>query len=199
MGGPWLQMTEALLFLAPVKNANGLSCYLHAVSPVKVSASGNCKYFNMTLQMSDSSVNAVCFSPEKRSVLQKFQTEKSPVKITKFRTSSKYEKEDVVIDKGTKVTPVNESIGFEHIDLSPSSITSQASLNQVSAEQLVTVKAKVVKVSGSKKISSQRSSSGHLKKQEIVIVDPTASMKVILWEQFIDCLEVEQTYMLKNL
>ena len=30
-------------------------------------------------------------------------------------------------------------------------------------------------------------------------MDPTASMKVILWEQFIDCLEVEQTYILKNL
>ncbi|XP_028404097.1 uncharacterized protein LOC114526773 [Dendronephthya gigantea] len=175
------------------------SCYLHAVSPVKVSASGTCKYFNMTLQTSDGSMNAVCFSPEKRSVLQKFQTEKSPVKITTFRTSSKYGKEDVVIDKATKITPVEKNIGFEHRDLAPSFVTSLASLNQVSAEQLVTVKAKVAKVSGSKKISSQRISSGHLKKQEIVIADPTTSMKLILWEQFIDCLEADQTYMLKNL
>ncbi len=83
--------------------------------------------------------------------------------------------------------------------LAPLSVTSLASLNQVSAEQLVTVKAKVAKVSGSKKISSQRGSSGHLTKQEIVIVDSTASMKVILWEQFVDCLEVDQTYLLKNL
>ena len=114
--------------------------------------------------------------------------------MPKFRASSKYGKEDVVIDKATKVTPVNESIGFEHIDLTPSSVTSLASFSQVSAEQLVTVKAEVAKLSGSERISSQRSSSGHLKKQEIVIVDPTASMKVILWEPFVDCFEADQIY-----
>ena len=101
----------------------------------------------MILQTSHGSVNAVCFSPKKRSVLQKFQTEKSPVKIAKFRTSSKYGKEDVVIDKATKVTPVNENMGFQHIDLAPLPVTSLASLNQVLAEQLVTVKPEVAKLS----------------------------------------------------
>ena len=36
-------------------------------------------------------------------------------------------------------------------------------------------------------------------KQELVIVDPTASVKVILWEQFLDTLKEDQTYVFKNL
>ena len=36
-------------------------------------------------------------------------------------------------------------------------------------------------------------------KQELVIVDPTSSLKVILWEQFVDRLKEDQTYLFKNL
>ena len=76
-------LIRVLFFTAPVKNSNpDLTCYLHAVSPVKVSGSGSCKYFNMTLQTPSGTTNAVCFSPEKRAALEKYQSEKSPVKIT---------------------------------------------------------------------------------------------------------------------
>ena len=36
-------------------------------------------------------------------------------------------------------------------------------------------------------------------KQELVLVDPTASVEVILLEQFVDCLKEGQTYVLENL
>lgn len=88
-------------------------CYLHAVSPVKVSGSGTSKYFNMILQTLTGTTNAVCFSPEKRATLEEFQTEKSPVKISQYRTTNKYGK-DVVIGKTTLITPTTLEVPFDY-------------------------------------------------------------------------------------
>jgi hypothetical protein len=131
--------------------------------------------------------------------LEKHQVDKSPVKISNFKFSSNYSKENVVIDRASKVTPIGDDVGFEHIEMTPPSVTSLLSLNQVSSEQLVTLKAKVMKISGSKKITTSRNPNSPLVKQELVIVDPTVSVKVILWEQFVDTLKEDQTCVFKNL
>ena len=81
----------------------------------------------------------------------------------------------------------------------PPSVISLLSLNQVSSEQLVTLKVKVAKVTGLKKITTLRNPNSQLMKQELVVVDPTASVKVIPWEQFVDCRKEGQTYVFKNL
>ena len=195
----FLCVSNLVLFLAAVTDSSDLKCYVHAVSPVKVSASGKCKYFNMTLQTSEGSRSAVCFSPEKCTTLEKHQADKSPVKISNFKFSSNYSKDNVVIDRSSKITPVGDDVGFLHVEMAPPSVTSLLSLNQVSSEQLVTLKAKVAKISGCKKITTSKNPNSQLVKQELVIVDPTASVKVILWEQFVDCLKEGQTYLLKNL
>lgn len=90
-----------------------LICYLHPVSPVKVSSFGKCKYFFATLQTSEGEKNAVCFSPEKRTVFVKHEAKRSPVKISRFRINSKYGKEDVIIEQLSKVIPVSEEVGFQ--------------------------------------------------------------------------------------
>ena len=169
------------------------------MSPIKVSASGKCKYFNMTLQTSEGAKTAVCFSPEKRTILEKHEADKSPVKISNFKFSSNYSKENVVIDRASKITSVGNDVGFNYVEMTPPSVTSLLSLNQVSSEQLVTLKAKVAKISGSKKLTTARNPNSQLVKQELVIADPTASVKVILWEQFVDSLKENQTYVFKNL
>lgn len=58
------------------KDANDLKCYVHTLSPVKVAASGKCKYFNMTLQTSEGCKSAVCFSPDKRPTFEKHHGDK---------------------------------------------------------------------------------------------------------------------------
>ena len=65
-----------------------------------------------------------------------------------------------------------------------------SSLQKVAAEQVVSIKAEVVQISGSKTIDTQRY--GSLKKQEIIIRDNTSSTKVVLWEEYVDCLEIER-------
>ena len=188
---------DLILFLATVTDSSNIKCYVHTVSPIKISASGKYKYFNMTLQTSEGSKTAVCFSPEKRTTLEKHQADKSPVKISNIKFSSNYGKENVV-DQSSKISTIDD-VGFQYTQMAPPSVISLLALNQVSSEQLVTSKAKAAKVTGLKKTTTSRNPNSQLMKQELVIVDPTASVKVILWEQFVDCLKEGQTYVFKNL
>ena len=76
-----------------------LHCYIHAMSPMKNAKSSTRKYFDCTLQNKDTTVRAVCFSPEKFSELNTLQKTMTPVKITNnYNTSaSSSGKEDVII------------------------------------------------------------------------------------------------------
>lgn len=56
--------------------------------------------------------------------------------------------------------------------------------------QTVTVQGKVMKVYEVKKIPGKE-----LRKQECVIVDSTSSIKVVLWESFIDSCVAEKSFM----
>jgi len=52
-------------------------------------------------------------------------------------------------------------------------------------------------MSGSKFIHTQRY--GSLKKQKVIIRDNTPSTEVVLWEEYVDCLEMNKTYLLSNI
>lgn len=59
------------------------------------------------------------------------------------------------------------------------------------------VKGEVAHVSGVKHINTN--SHRKLRKQEILIRDPTACMKVILWEDYVETVECDKMYEFKNL
>jgi ssDNA-binding replication factor A large subunit len=175
-----------------------LDCFVHAVSPVKQSAS-NKRYFKCTFQTKETTVNAVCFSPEKQRELKNIEQCKSPVRVKDFRTSASYGgKEDLVITKKTSITPL-PSTDFAYSD-DVSSLGSVSSnivgLGNIAAEQLVSFKAYVAEISS---VRSVRTQSGHgLRKQDVVLSDPTGSIKLTLWEDYVDTLEKNQTYNLEN-
>lgn len=78
-----------------------------------------------------------------------------------------------------------------------SSLPSLASLQDVSSGQVVQGQAKVTNISGVKTLTTRY---GHaLQKQEVILVDHTTSMKLILWQEHCDKLENEKAYTLKNL
>lgn len=116
---------------------------------------------------------------------------------------SKYTKSngrDIVFNQYTKVMPVESAdIDFEHSAklLVTGIATSIASLTEVAAEQVISVKAEVSEISGVKTVHTQHQ--GTLKKQEVLIRDNTSSIKVILWETNVEKLEKNKTYLLKNL
>jgi hypothetical protein len=177
-----------------VVEGKDILCYVHSVSPLK--QSNQTSYFTAQLQTSPQQVvRVVSFSPKKRSDFCKHQDAKSPVKISKFKLSSKKGSDDVVINNNTSIESI-EGLTFPHREISSSTESTISSLQKVSVEQLVSVHAKVVKLSAVKVLQTTH---GSLKKQEGIIVDKTSSIKLVLWETHVDCLEEGKTYNLNNL
>ena len=91
--------------------------HIHAMSPMKNAQSSNRKYFDCTLQNKDTTVRAVCFSPEKYSELNTLQKTKSPVKITNYSTSAASSgKKDIIILSKTRISPITSNeIDFPYL------------------------------------------------------------------------------------
>ncbi len=185
-----------LLFLyTGVEEGKDILCYVHNVSPLKHSQ--KTAYFTAQLQTSpNDTVRAVSFSPRKRSDFSKYEDSKSPVKISKFKISSRHGSNDVIINNYTSVTPTaGESVLFEYQAMS-SGVATISSLQNVSLEQLVCLHAKVLDLTSVKILHTAH---GPLKKQDGVLVDETSSIKIMLWEDDVEKLEKGQTYILRNL
>ena len=76
-------------------------------------------------------------------------------------------------------------------------VSSISTLNNVASENLITIKAQVVNIAATKVVNMQYQRT--LKKQEVLITDPTSSIKVILWESYVDTLTLNSTYIFRNL
>ena len=83
--------------------------------------------------------------------------------------------------------PSAAPLSFACIDLD--SDKSIGSLKKVAPNQTITIKGKVVSLYGRKKISGK-----NLSKQEGMIADSSDTIKVVLWESFIDSVEEGKTY-----
>ena len=100
--------------------------------------------------------------------------------------------------KTLEKTKSPEKISFAMSNIiTTNDVTKIASLMQVTAEQIITHKAEVTHVASVKHIISQHH--GQLQKQEIILRDPTGTIKLVLWEQYVNSLVVNHTYVLENL
>ena len=128
--------------------------------------------------------------------MKTFLTTKCAVKILTYTTSKT---NDIILDNQSKIIPNEETLTFEYSeDVIPSGVVDNISaLNNVASEQLISVKAQVISISAAKVVTTQYQ--GTLKKQEVLIRDTTSSIKVILWESYVDTLTLNSTYLFKNL
>ena len=166
-----------------------LICYIHDITPMK---SGSMSYMACNLQTSSSKVKAVCFSPEKSNPLKRASAAKSPIKIKKFDFSTKFN--NVVINKHTVIEDYKEPISFSCAD--STALVSLSNVHAISPGQLVTIKATVSKMSGIKQVKTDN---GTLKQVMAILVDPTASIQAVFWEEWIDSIEDGKTCVFTNM
>lgn len=95
--------------------------------------------------------------------------------------------ETLSLKKEPQVIQSAAPLSFACVDLR--SDKSIGSLKRVAPNKTVTIKGKVVNVYGRKKISGK-----NLSKQEGMIADSSDTIKVVLWESFIDSGEEGKTY-----
>lgn len=146
----------------------------------------------------------MCFSPEKRSEVNAVAQAHSPVKIQNFVPQSN--SENITMHKFTKITPLDKdkvdfSFSRELSESSPDVITNLSSIHKLAAEQLISVKGEVVQISATKVITmtDHNNNIKKIKKQTILIRDTTDSIKVILWGEYVDTVELNKTYDFKYL
>ncbi len=144
---------------------------------------------------------AVCFPPDKESELKTLEKVKSPVRIENCKSKAGLNgKEEFIINKFTTFTALdNSDVNFEHNELLTAGglVPNISSLEKLAPERLVSVKAHVLHISSVKQVQLQNQ--GVLKKQEVVLEDPTSWIKLVLWENNVHSLEEATTYILENL
>ena len=176
-----------------------LHSHVHTLSPVKKAASSGRQYFHCTLQIETKAVRAVCFSPEKHGKFQSSEKGKSPLKLESCKPPQS-EGEDLIVTRFTKVTPLaRDEIACEYSDelTQKTKIIDISSLSKIAKEQLVTVKAEVAQISGVKSLLKHDNT--QLRKQELVIRDTASSIQLVLWNDYVESLELHKTYILTNL
>ena len=121
------------------------------------------------------------------------------MKIENIKPAASYKQDDdLTLKKFSKITALDK-IHFEIsncLSQTVDAIMPLSSLPKLAKEQLIAVKAQVFQISGVKRINSDIK--GTLHKQEVVIRDPTSSAKLTLWENYVGCLNINQTYEFKN-
>ena len=154
----------------------------------------------MVIQSEAGHNRAVCFSPEKHDVIKGFEEAKSPLKIKNVQRRLWNGNTEFTIQKYSKIEPINQDnmtfcyTGKSFKDDEPIQI---CKLSDISPEQLVSVKAFVAQVLPT--VTQEMRQGPALRRQDVIIVDPTDCITLSLWEESVDVLQPQTTYLLKNI
>ena len=169
-----------------LSHSDTLQGYIHNVSPVY-----HDKYFEFQIQTESETVRAVCFSPRKRKQFAAYNQNNTPVKLKRFKIDTTSKAKDVLIGDDVFVEDC-PNINFQKSEL-PSTMNI-AVAKTVRVGQHVTVKVKVANLTEVKKDNFGRFNMVHA-----VLVDPSSSIKRILWKGFVSSVVAGNTYLFHNL
>ena len=165
---------------------------MHNVTAVQ--KSGKVNYTTCELQTADkSTTKAICFSPEKIKPLRRAMENRSPVKLTKYEYNERYR--NIVIKNTTSVKEVSHPLDFARAESISSAVSSISTIKTTSPHELVSLKATVKQLSGTKTIKMDN---GILTKRSCMLQDTTGTIEAVFWEEWIDIVENEKTYMFTN-
>lgn len=168
---------------------DGLIGYIHDVSPTKLSAKG-ATYFSFSIQNKNQVSKAICFSPEKRKLVQSKAESCSPCKLTKYNRSDKQGDQNVVwINRNTRIDDAPDTIvdfPYTKIAVDVPTSTSVADLGDVKVNQLITLTGQVIfEGSTVEEVGKKKC----YKKREGYFVDHTGSIPFTVWNETIQLLE----------
>lgn len=183
-------------------NLSALDCYVHNVSPVKISDKKK-QWFECTLQTTQGNIRAVCFEPTQSDVarFKEAAESKSPVKVTNTRLGNKRPgyPQDIIIPKKAMVEKLTPSADFQHQKVASQMIaTTIGNLQNLKQGQLITLKGYVNCMTPIKQVT-QRATQSQVYVKECQLTDTTGSMKLVLWGKFTTQVQDDQTYEFKNL
>ena len=194
----FIQLFYKLNVLVISSDESTLTGYVHLISPVQTShRNTGVKYFNMALETSQNeSVQLVCYSPEKRTMLQQSQEKQLPVKITKAQMSpnKRFSATDEYTISKAKVMQTSLEFSYNN-DLSNRYVSVKDAF-KADLYQTVNVEVKVWHKSPLKETLFQGNCTKC--KTDVIVADHTNSAKLVLWEDIIDKVDSGKSYRFNN-
>lgn len=181
--------------LTPTKRPSSpLIAYVQSLSPVKRSKKGSLLYFNLKLQSASTTHPAVYFSRSKRSFLDDRAATKTALKLERYNILE--DGRTIFINDMTKLSsPAMSEYNFQFTDIQKTDNSTLQSMLQNAADMdIVDVTAKVVY----KDSEPQIVGASKLKKSNCYIADQTTRLKLIVWENNIEVVNVEEVYSFKQ-
>lgn len=151
--------------------------YIHNLSPLKKGS-----YFDCQLQGKEKTVQGVCFSPPKLKRFTSLSEANSTVKIKKFHIDTKSNAEDFLMGHDVTIEHF-PAIDFDKVKLP--TMMNLSTIKSVCPGQIVTV---------SKTVGSK-----NLQIQEAIIADPSGTMKMTLWENFVGSIKQGDMYTFRDI
>ena len=153
----------------------------------------------MKMQTEDRTVRTVCFSPEKHETFKRSFEASSPVKLSQFQLKSnrRTNEEEIIVNKRTKLDNPSEfeitfDIAAKEFDYTTTT-TAVREVNEVRPGRAITVLGRLTFQGGTEYVNVRGK---NLKKQETILTDETGSIRLVLWENDIQKVQSEETYML---
>ena len=173
--------------------------YVHNLSPFKRNKRNTIDYSTLVLQTDATTIqSALCYSKSKTKILEEKETTRSPIKITRYTTST--DKTKLVINDRTIITAPNDlqyNFQYSEADVKPITPLVNLSNDDSSLEDYITVCAKVVKIYPSKTVLNLQGRTNTI--AEVFILDETKTMQLDLWNKQITQVQDNHAYRLSNL
>jgi hypothetical protein len=180
-----------------VKDVDG---YIHKVSDVKNPASGY-RYFDFKVQERDDEKRVVCFSPEKRDKLKEKELSNEPVTLQNVSPQKRKFQPDLTEYKMNNYSKVvvkrNVTFPWKDIAKERANATIKYVLDNCDTAEIVSLKGKVVSKSEEDMVFSSKIKKD-LRNCDVVFGDSTGAIIVTLWEDAIDKVEEQKSYLFSN-
>ena len=188
-----MRYTNAVIIYLLFNLDEEILCYVHDV--VGVQKAGKVNYTTCKLQTSEQTiVKAICFSPEKVGPLKRAMENRSPVKVRGYEYNENFN--NVVIKKSTSVNDYNQPLPFPPTESLTTPLVDISTIKTTSANQLVLVKATVKHLAGAKMVKLE---TGPVQSQKCTLQDPSGTIKAVLWNEWVNSVENDKTYIFTNL
>ena len=164
------------------------------LSPMKKSKTTDNRYFDGHLTDGVTNIRLIGFDTSQQQRLADYSENQTPVKLSKCQVSNSMVegKLQVVLKTYSSIdeSPTKFSIP-ENMILQPGAKLDIGQIHAVQDFQKVSVAVKPIKVSAPEMVSDKS-------KQDVYVADATGSMRLTLWQDDINKLDVNKSYLLKN-
>lgn len=182
------------------KHMESTSATVHGVmtelSPVKVSRkNASVRYCDCRMTDGKSSVRMVCFEPSLRNALESARKKKEAVSVVGCsvkQARNKEERVEIIASKRSTIVPSPRKYAIPEAAMICNGSVQLSQVEDLSVGHKVSVSVKVNSMSDGETVTTR--DGVKIRKQDCIVGDSSASLKLVLWEEDVGCMDKGMSY-----